>query len=123
MRGWLGAGGGGGSQGSPTTGLPRKCDVDLVWAQFTYKDGDDYVFMDMETYEETRLPEVRACDGPALFQALQQEVQRRVRHRRCGGEAFISQRNWESVGMCIQNRPPQLDRSVWCRSLPTCSKG
>ena len=25
--------------------------------QYTYKEGDDYVFMDMETYEETRVPE------------------------------------------------------------------
>ena len=26
--------------------------------QFTYMDGDQYVFMDMETYEETRLSKV-----------------------------------------------------------------
>jgi translation elongation factor P len=30
--------------------------VDKKDAQFTYADGDDYVFMDNETYEETRVP-------------------------------------------------------------------
>ena len=30
--------------------------------QYTYKDGDDFVFMDMETYEETRISEATLDD-------------------------------------------------------------
>jgi translation elongation factor P/translation initiation factor 5A len=51
-------------------GVTRR--IDLVGAQFTYKDGDMYVFMDMETYEETRLPEVRVCGAPSSISTLQQ---------------------------------------------------
>jgi len=35
----------------------QKADMNKATCQFTYKDGDDYVFMDMSTYEETRIPE------------------------------------------------------------------
>ena len=31
--------------------------------QHTYKDGEDYVFMDMETYEETMIPPAKMGDG------------------------------------------------------------
>ncbi|XP_075264878.1 elongation factor P-like, partial [Convolutriloba macropyga] len=33
--------------------------IDKQECQFTYTDGDSYVFMDMETYEEARIPEVQ----------------------------------------------------------------
>jgi len=31
--------------------------VDKIEMQFSYKDGDEFVFMDMESYEEERIPE------------------------------------------------------------------
>ena len=37
--------------------------------QYTYKDGDMYVFMDMETFEETRLAEVRGCGRSLLMRS------------------------------------------------------
>jgi elongation factor P len=36
----------------------EKCDM-----QHTYKEGDQYVFMDMQTYEETRMSEAQIGDG------------------------------------------------------------
>jgi elongation factor P len=36
----------------------EKCDM-----QHTYKEGDQYVFMDMQTYEETRMSEDQIGDG------------------------------------------------------------
>lgn len=35
----------------------QTADVEKRTMQYTYKDGDLYVFMDMETYEETRIEE------------------------------------------------------------------
>ena len=35
--------------------------------QHTYMEGDDYVFMDMSSYEETRLTAAQIGDGTAAF--------------------------------------------------------
>lgn len=44
--------------------------------QFLYKDGDDYVFMDMETFEQLNLPIVLAGDASRfLTENLEVEVQ------------------------------------------------
>jgi|TARA_B110000977_G_scaffold199677_1_gene287812 translation elongation factor P/translation initiation factor 5A len=59
----------------------QTADVEKRTMQYTYKDGEQFVFMDMETYEETRVSALRTSQTHCYLRFMEYSRKARYHYR------------------------------------------